>query len=421
MAIGEDKIKDLFSSKLGGFEPEVPASIWSGLDQILSNQPIQASDTTTAQTGDSVSSSSVSTSSSVAGKVSLIKIIAIAAGLAAAIITGVMLLPSDQEIINESPVNQVAEDIQPPVSVEKIESRTGVSRKRPIMAKAAIASQPMISEELIEEAPKADISEEPRPKPKRQSKKSEPVFFANSEVLNETVISKTSKSGLSVGLLANAGLLSQDQSQRGGTMLFSRELRGEAFNAVLQRENSEFDLQHKMPLTFGVTLSKGIAPRLSLETGLTYTYLSSNISSNSALNIEESQSFSYLGIPLSLNYNFYEIGKAKLYLSVGGMIQKDIYGKYISNMRLSITEHSDKGLDKVFYSEPYYIKKTLKQDNPQFSVRTTLGVAYPLYKKMYLYGTIGGAYYFDAGNTYRTIYSDRKTQLDLNLGIKFDF
>ncbi len=28
MEVEKDKIKDLFSSKLGNFEPEVPASVW---------------------------------------------------------------------------------------------------------------------------------------------------------------------------------------------------------------------------------------------------------------------------------------------------------------------------------------------------------------------------------------------------------
>ena len=104
------------------------------------------------------------------------------------------------------------------------------------------------------------------------------------------------------------------------------------------------------------------------------------------------------------------------------MMQKDINGKYESSINFSKPEIG--GLEptnNLFYKEPYYIKKTIKQSNPQFSVRTKLGIAYPLYKKLYLYGTVGGAYYFDAGNEYRTIYSDKKTQLDLNLGVKYDF
>ena len=67
------------------------------------------------------------------------------------------------------------------------------------------------------------------------------------------------------------------------------------------------------------------------------------------------------------------------------------------------------------------MKESIKQANPQFSANVGIRGAYPIYKKLYLYGTIGGAYYFDAGNKYSTIYSDRKIQLDFNLGVKFDF
>ncbi|MBK5721650.1 hypothetical protein JGH11_12285 [Dysgonomonas sp. Marseille-P4677] len=417
MASGEDKIKDLFSSKLGSFEPEVPASIWGALDQILSNQPLPAPDATSAETGSSTSSSSATT-----GKTSLIKTIAITAGLAAAVIAGILLMPFGEDVIPEPPAEVVTRETQSPVSILDVDTIIETPKFRPLIAQAKPVEEPIIVEEPEIVDPEPEIKEEPKSKPKEKAQKARPMVFANASVLNETVITKSSSKGISVGLTANAGLLSHDESQRGGgNMLFSHRVRSEMFNAALLQENSEFDLQHKLPLSFGVTISKQVAPRLSLETGLVYTYLSSKVASNSALSIDESQVFSYLGIPLSLNYNFYEIGKTKFYFSVGGMIQKDIYGKYTSNMGLSITELHDKTLSNIFYSEPYYIKETLKQDNPQFSVRTTLGVAYPLYKKLYLYGTIGGAYYFDAGNKYRTIYSDRKTQLDLNLGIKFDF
>lgn len=426
MANGEDKIKDLFSSKLGGFEPEVPASIWGGLDQILSNQPVQTPDTATPQTADPAT-----TTSSVAGKASLLKTIAIAAGLAAAVITGIMLIPSgeDKNIKAEAPIAVVAEDVKPSAIVQ--EDVSAVAPKiRPLTARSRVLTEAPANKESSatkrepmgkDTASDAAASTDDKiNKPEKKAKKGEPTLFANASILDETEITLPAK-GFSVGLMANAGLLSHDQSQRGGNMLFSRGVRGDLLNSVLMKENSEFDLQHRLPVSFGITVSKTIAPRLSFETGLLYTYLSSKVTSTSVLHIDESQVFSYLGVPLMLNYNFYEVGRTRFYISLGGMIQKDIYGKYISNMHISETDLSDKTLNNLFYTEPYYIKKTLKQDNPQFSVKTTFGVAYPLYKKMYLYGTLGGAYYFDAGNEYRTIYSDRQFQLDLNLGIKFDF
>lgn len=451
MAIEDkDKIKDLFSSKLGSFEPEVPASVWSGLDQILSNQPIQTPDASSSadtSTQNSAQTNNAATQASSVGKASIVKTIAIAAGIAAAIIVGVILLPKD-ELITPSPTEVTAEDTEPifgssekeNLATEKEQPETITPHvNKPMNIRKVAASErnkvAMLTDNVKSEL-KTDSSEtgqknedtkvEPSKKEKQIGRERKgAVLLNNNNSLfdDEPIISRSSSKKISLGLMGNAGLLAHNESEKGrGDLLFSHDLRSGMFNNLLKSENSQFDLKHKLPLSFGITVSKEIAPRLSLETGLIYTYLSSKITSNSHLNIEESQSFSYLGVPLALNYTFYDLGKTKFYISLGGMVQKDVYGKYTSNMDMSLKEESGSGLfNSVFYAEPYYIKKTLKQPNPQFSVRSTLGVSYPLYNKLNLYGTIGGAYFFDADNDYRTIYSDRKFQLDLNLGIKFDF
>ena len=58
MEVEKDKIKDLFSSKLENFEPEVPATIWGGLDQLLSNQPVPSADANSANSSSGNAASS---------------------------------------------------------------------------------------------------------------------------------------------------------------------------------------------------------------------------------------------------------------------------------------------------------------------------------------------------------------------------
>ncbi|MFV0418985.1 MAG: hypothetical protein ACK5KT_09680 [Dysgonomonas sp.] len=413
----DDKIKDLFSSKLGNFESEVPASVWGGLDQLLSNQPVQAPDASSSS-----SSSSSSSTTTVAGKASLLKTIVLTVGLAAAVTVGVLvLIPDKQPQIHEDKYPVVVEKVEEPKIEEEVVEDVLIIRE-------AIAQRRSIEKEALSEEPKNIIEEK---LDEEVEKKAEPIeekvkdTREEHSVTTETFIAELPKlftKDISLGVTTNMGLFSDDISQRGGSLLLSRNVRSKAFIDVLAKENSNYKLEHKQPVSFGLTLNKRIAPRLSVETGLLYTYLSSKLTSNSIYDIEENQTFNYLGIPLSLNYTFYELGKTKFYLSLGGMIQKDVKGKYESNINLSRPDIE--GLEtanNIFYLEPYYIKKTIKQSNPQFSVRTKLGIAYPLYKKLYLYGTVGGAYYFDAGNEYRTIYSDKKTQLDFNLGVKYDF
>ncbi|MBD8387053.1 hypothetical protein H7X66_00080 [Dysgonomonas sp. BGC7] len=418
MDMEKDKIKDLFSSKLSNFEPDVPASVWGGLDQILSNQPAPSVDASSA----SSSSSSGSATATAVGKASLIKTIAIAVGVAAAVVTGVLLIPGTEEPVAIEP-KVVAEDAFEPETVQDEDTisieefiKSPVRKKVIVEQKTLLAdvpvqmsAMPIAKDDSISEVPEKENKIEELEKP----------AIAEAKVI---LPKKNRSKGFSLGVAASANLLSENVSEQGGSLLFSHPIRTEAFNRALVKENSNFNLKHRQPISFGVTISKEIYPRLSVETGIVYTYLSSKITSNSSFNIEESQYFNYLGIPLSLNYTFYELGKARFYLSVGGMIQKDINGKYVSDMKISIKGVSIPMMEpSVYYSEPYYIRESVKQSNPQLSAHTTLGVAYPIYKKLYLYGTIGGAYYFDAGNKYSTIYSDRKTQLNLNMGLKFDF
>ena len=415
----KDKIKDLFSSKLKDFEPEVPASLWGGLDQLLS-QPVAPADPSSAS-----SSSSSGSSVATASKVSLIKTALITIGVAAAVVTGVLLIPKGSNLVvpEEPKVATIEEALQDTIKLDDttivIPSRPAI---RPIMARAELQQEKKAIVDVQVSTPSQQPQKESGKPEKKEEVKEKSLRSSDDHKAVQLLPKKKSGSGLSVGLSTNSALFGQDISQSGGRLLFSYPTRGRSFNEALAKENKEFKLQHNLPISFGLKVSKSITPNLSLETGIVYTYLSSKITSNSTFNIRENQYFHYLGVPLTLNYKFYELGKAKFYLSAGGMVQKDIKGQYESKIAYTESTLIVMGLPRdLYYSEPYYMKESIKQANPQFSANVGIGGAYTIYKKLYLYGTIGGAYYFDAGNKYSTIYSDRKIQLDLNLGIKFDF
>lgn len=416
MDMEKDKIKDLFSSKLGSFEPEVPASLWGGLDQLLSSQP--------APIDPSAANSSAGNAASSAGNASILKVAAVVVGLAAAVATGILFIPDNkEEVINDKII--VTEEPKTPFVEQPDTANTIVLPVEPLVAKA---TAPMAKQDIAPAPEETQIVvETPEPEEEKVQPKEEekelliPVEAPIAEVIPVLPEKKSSK-GFSLGLKGDANLFAENITEKGGSILFSRNERSVKFNELLKEENGDFELEHKLPISFGVMVGKQLTSRLSLETGLVYTHLSSKIKSNSVFNIDETQKLNYLGIPLSLNYTFYELGKTRFYVSLGGMVQKNISGKYISNMNFSISDLKDADIaHDIFYSEPYYIDQSIKQSNLQYSINTSLGVSYPLYRKLYLYGTVGGAYYFDAKNKYRTIYSDRKTQLNLNLGIKFDF
>lgn len=168
---------------------------------------------------------------------------------------------------------------------------------------------------------------------------------------------------------------------------------------------------YNQPVSVGLTVSKYITPKFSLQSGITYTNLSAR-----SFTIDEGQKentklrLHYIGIPLSANYDITEWKKVKISVSGGGILQKDIAGKLTQYQYNSNVENSS-----------VIVKENISQNNPQLSVFTNVGFSYPIYDKLYFYTTFGGSYYFDANNKYRTIYDENKFQLDLDFGLKYSF
>lgn len=178
-------------------------------------------------------------------------------------------------------------------------------------------------------------------------------------------------------------------------------------------EPSKVELEHDQPISIGFMLSRKISDRVSIETGLTYTHLSSKSKSDSPTNDKhERQHIYYLSVPVNVNYELASLNKLDVYVSLGGSIQKDVYGKF------SYKEQSIDAETESFSEET--VELNIKQKNPQLSLNAGLGISYPIYQDLKLYGKLGGAYYFDAKNEYNTIYSDQKFALDVNVGLKID-
>ena len=188
----------------------------------------------------------------------------------------------------------------------------------------------------------------------------------------------------------------------------------EAYNEE-EEVNPESETNHNQPISFGILTSLDITPKLQIETGLVYTYLSSETTNKAEgfINREKVQ-FHYLGIPLNVNYRLLSIDKLNLFATAGAMIEKDIDGKIKYNDEKVITSSINSGYANQTSSK-------INQKNPQLSFTAGVGVTYPLYKKTKLFGKIGGRYYINANNEYRTYYSDDKFGLDIQLGIKFNF
>lgn len=226
----------------------------------------------------------------------------------------------------------------------------------------------------------------------------------------------------SISLTSQSGLSSSQQTSNSPTTL--RSSLADSYSnytiAKIQSFNEEAvpvatsEMNHMQPLSFGILASFDISHKLQIESGLVYTYLlSKNKNKTDGYNEVEKMQFHYLGIPLNLNYTILSVNKLNVYLSAGTMIEKDIRGRVNYNDEKETTSQSS--------GYASHKSSKIKQQNPQFSVTSGVGITYPIYDKTQMFGKVGGRYYFDANNEYKTYYSDQKFGLDIQLGIKFNF
>lgn len=90
--------------------------------------------------------------------------------------------------------------------------------------------------------------------------------------------------------------------------------------------NTDYYYRHHIPITFGVSARMSITRRIALETGLSYTYLYSEILEERK-KYDGSQKLHYVGIPLKLSWTFYNWKNLSLYASGGGMIEYCVSAK----------------------------------------------------------------------------------------------
>lgn len=431
----EDKIKDIFSSKLTNFEPDVPVDMWDRIDQDL---PLQQTVMPRR-------------------KIFLRRTLTFAAGIAAVACLGILFLINDGNVAEQLSSGTPMEDHTPIFFDNKGEQqRAGeiradakASSNKSLYANAIVLSsshenispvEPVDNSTtqekgISEQEPVQNIASEPENKKVDEKTLKEKIeaFERLGQDIGEKQpssdgYSKTEKSGKGFALMigGGSGLSDIDDKRTPAPSNFLKyammgDLTEDAtITTDVQelRRKGQVKIDHSQPVSFGLKVNKRFNNDVSIETGIVYTYLHSKIKpveTSDAYKAEGDQKFHYLGLPVSVNYTFARLEKAEFQISLGAMIQKDVAGKIEGDQEIK-----DLYIDNSATQEDK-ISEKISQDKPQFSFMANVGASYPIYDKLNVYATVGGAYYPDAGNEYPTIYSDKKLQLDLNLGLKLKF
>lgn len=177
-----------------------------------------------------------------------------------------------------------------------------------------------------------------------------------------------------------------------------------------QSMGSRTNVRHHAPLSFGIMISKNLPLNLAVECGIRYTYMHSELK-NPEETRKESQQLHYLGVPLSIKYNFWKWRNFNAYAKAGGAIDFNIAGtwKEVYNYQ------ADFGTGKIAVFNEEIEKR------PQLSVGGSLGIAYSLSNLFQIYFEPGVAYYFDNQTGVRNIRKEKPLDLSLQLGGRFSF
>jgi hypothetical protein len=166
------------------------------------------------------------------------------------------------------------------------------------------------------------------------------------------------------------------------------------------------EIHHNPPVRAGMLLSYGLGNRLSIESGLTYTYLSSKLRSGSEQHYYETlQNLHYIGIPANLNYSLWSNDRFSVYLSGGGMVEQNISGS-------ASTEYTDG--ENTFSKENERVRVT----QTQWSVNASAGLQYNFSRRVGLFADPGISYHFDNGSPIETVYKKNPLNFDLTFGLR---
>ena len=168
---------------------------------------------------------------------------------------------------------------------------------------------------------------------------------------------------------------------------------------AIQRKQ-QVNAKHHAPVSVGLQVAFGIAPRLSLSTGMVYTRTSSDFypyAPSSSYNVH--QVLHYVGIPVGLNYEFWQSGGFHAYVMAGA--EADY------NVKNDTDEDGTK-------------KENAKRDRVQFSGKASLGAQYDITPKVGLYIEPGAKYYFDNGSHVENTFKDKKLNFNLQFGLRFN-
>ena len=191
------------------------------------------------------------------------------------------------------------------------------------------------------------------------------------------------------------------------TMMTDQELL-QLNSPYFNSQSPKTKIRHKTPVSVGLGVGYSLNDRFSLQSGLNYTFLSSEWETGAVYHGETKQKLHFIGIPLSLSYKIAEWKRIQFYAAAGAMTEINVAGKL--NSKIFVEQN-----------EIRHEKKHIRMKEWMWSVNARAGASYPLLRFLSIYAEVGAGYYFDNGSDIETIRSEKPFNVNLRAGFRFGF
>ena len=174
-----------------------------------------------------------------------------------------------------------------------------------------------------------------------------------------------------------------------------------------QGKSVKTEYKHRLPVRVGINVAYRLTDRLSVESGVSYTRLSSDMKDGTKDNYSSgSQKLDYIGVPLNVKYRAFGYRRLSVYASAGLLTEKCVSGK-------TTHEYVISGEKKKHEAEDVAAKPW------QLSVNAALGAQFDVLRNVGVYVEPGVSYYFDDRSPLSTIYKEKPLNFNLNMGVRY--
>ena len=174
-----------------------------------------------------------------------------------------------------------------------------------------------------------------------------------------------------------------------------------------QGKSVKTEYKHRLPVRVGINVAYRLTDRLSVESGVSYTRLSSDKKDGTKDNYSSgSQKLDYIGVPLNVKYRAFGYRRLSVYASAGLLTEKCVSGKTTHEYVISGEKKKHEAEDVA--EKPW-----------QLSVNAALGAQLDVLRNVGVYVEPGVSYYFDDRSPLSTIYKEKPLNFNLNMGVRY--